>query len=147
MVLLLRNCLLLGNCPYSTVFLQIKIGVVKLRDSGSMGSSKCFMYDNGKSTHGIKCKNHAFKGFAVQKRIPYVFWQLVKWQTNEIVGHYCHLIFIGKQYSSSQMKNNPESGEFCCLHICLFNNGKAIHFRTTLTPLRLLFLSFQFGPV
>ena len=26
------------------------------------------------------------------------------------------------------MKNNPESGEFCCLHICLFNNGKAIHF-------------------
>ena len=38
------------------------------------------------------------------------------------------------------MKNNPESGEFCCLHICLFNNGKAIHFRTTLTPLRLLFL-------
>ena len=38
------------------------------------------------------------------------------------------------------MKNNPESGEFCFLHICLFNNGKAIHFRTTLTPLRLLFL-------
>ena len=38
------------------------------------------------------------------------------------------------------MKNNPESGEFCCLHICLFNNGKAIHFRTTLTPLRLLSL-------
>ena len=38
------------------------------------------------------------------------------------------------------MKNNPESGECCCLHICLFNNGKAIHFRTTLTPLRLLFL-------
>ena len=32
------------------------------------------------------------------------------------------------------MKNNPESGEFCCLHICLFNNGKSIHFRTTLTP-------------
>ena len=22
------------------------------------------------------------------------------------------------------MKNNPESGEFCCLHICLFYNGK-----------------------
>ena len=40
------------------------------------------------------------------------------------------------------MKNNPESGEFCCLHICLFNNGKAINFRTTLTPLRLLFLLF-----
>ena len=40
------------------------------------------------------------------------------------------------------MKNNPESGEFCCLHICLFNNGKAIHFRTTLTPMRLLFLLF-----
>ena len=20
------------------------------------------------------------------------------------------------------MKNNPESGEFCCLHICLFNH-------------------------
>ena len=38
------------------------------------------------------------------------------------------------------MKNNAESDEFCCLHICLFNNGKAIHFRTTLTPLRLLFL-------
>ena len=38
------------------------------------------------------------------------------------------------------MKNNSESGEFCCLHICLFNTGKAIHFRTTLTPLRLLFL-------
>ena len=38
------------------------------------------------------------------------------------------------------MKNNPESAEFYCLHICLFNNGKAIHFRTTLTPLRLLFL-------
>ena len=43
-------------------------------------------------------------------------------------------------YSSSQVKNNHESGDFCCLHICLFNNGKAIHFRTTLTPLRLLFL-------
>ena len=27
------------------------------------------------------------------------------------------------------MTNNPESGEFSCLHICLFNNGKAIHFR------------------
>ena len=26
------------------------------------------------------------------------------------------------------MKNNPESGEFCCLHICLFNNGKAYSF-------------------
>ena len=39
------------------------------------------------------------------------------------------------------MKNNPESGEFCCLHICLFN-GNAIHFRTTLTPLRLLFLLY-----
>ena len=38
------------------------------------------------------------------------------------------------------MKNNPESGEFCCIHICLFNNGKAIHFWTNLTPLRLLFL-------
>ena len=40
-----------------------------------------------------------------------------------------------------QMKNNPESGEFCFvfLHICLFNNGKAIHLRTTLRPLRLLF--------
>ena len=37
------------------------------------------------------------------------------------------------------MKNNPESDEFCCLQICLFNNGKAIHFRTTLRPLRLLF--------
>ena len=40
------------------------------------------------------------------------------------------------------MKNSPESGEFCCLHICLFKNGKAIHFRTTLTPLRLLFLLY-----
>ena len=38
------------------------------------------------------------------------------------------------------MKNNPESGEFCCQHIILFNNGKAIHFRMTLTPLHLLFL-------
>ena len=27
-------------------FLQINIGVVKLRDSGSMGSSKCVVYDN-----------------------------------------------------------------------------------------------------
>ena len=26
------------------------------------------------------------------------------------------------------MKNNPESGEFCCLHICLFNNGKSNSF-------------------
>ena len=42
------------------------------------------------------------------------------------------------------MKNNPESGEFCCLHICLFDNGKAIHFWTTLTPLRLLFLLSSF---
>ena len=41
------------------------------------------------------------------------------------------------------MKNSPESGEFCCLHIYLFNNGKAIHFRTTLTPLRLLFLLYD----
>ena len=56
-------------------------------------------------------------------------WQLVKWQTHEIVGHYCRFIFIGKQSSSLQMKNNPESDEFCCLHICLFNNnGKAIQF-------------------
>ena len=44
------------------------------------------------------------------------------------------------------MKNNPESGEFCCLHNCLFNNGKSIHFRTTLTPLRLLFLLWIFVP-
>ena len=40
------------------------------------------------------------------------------------------------------MKNNPESDEFCYLHICLFNSGKAIHFRTTLTPLCLLFLLY-----
>ena len=33
---------------------------------------------------------------------------------------------LEKQYSSSQIKKNPESGEFCCLHICLFSNGKAI---------------------
>ena len=32
------------------LFLQINIGVVKLRDSGSVGSSKCVVYDNGKST-------------------------------------------------------------------------------------------------
>ena len=32
------------------LFLQINIGVVKLRDSGSMESSKCVVYDNGKST-------------------------------------------------------------------------------------------------
>ena len=41
------------------------------------------------------------------------------------------------------MKNNPEPGEFCCLHICLFNNEKAI-LRTTLTPLRLLFLLYTY---
>ena len=32
------------------LFLQINIGVVKLRDSGSMGSSKCVVNGNGKST-------------------------------------------------------------------------------------------------
>ena len=53
---------------------------------------------------------------------------MVKWQTHEIVGYYCDFIFFGKQYCSSQMKNNPESGEFCCLHICLLNDGKSISF-------------------
>ena len=35
-----------------------------------------------------------------------------------------------------------KSDEFCCLdlRICLLNNAEAIHFRATLTPLRLLFL-------
>ena len=33
------------------------------------------------------------------------------------------------------MKNNPELSEFCCLHICLFNNGKANSFSDDLdTP-------------
>ena len=91
------------------MFLQINIGVAKLKDSGSVGSSKCVVYDNV-----IKCK------LCIRKPICYVFRQLVKWQAHEIVGHYCHFIFFGKQYSYSQMKNNPESGEFCCLHICLF---------------------------
>ena len=96
---------------------------MKFRDSGSIGSSKCVVYDNGKSTCSIKCKSCILKG-------------------KHIVGHYCHFIFIGKQYSSSQIKDNPESAEFCCLHICLFNNEKAIHFRTTLTPLFLFFRLF-----
>ena len=42
--------LLLIVCLYSIVFLQINIGVVKLRDSGSMGSRTCVVYDNLKST-------------------------------------------------------------------------------------------------
>ena len=68
LLLFLRNCLLV--CSYSTVFLQINIGVVTLRDSGSMGSSKCVVYDNGKSsTCSIKCKSC----IAVRKAIPYIF--------------------------------------------------------------------------
>ena len=37
-------------------------------------------------------------------------------------------------YSFSQMKNILESDEFCCQHLCLFKNGKAVQFWATLTP-------------
>ena len=52
--------------------MQINIGVAKLKDSGSMGSSKCLVCDNGKSTCRLNV-NGAFKHFAVRKPIPYVF--------------------------------------------------------------------------
>ena len=45
---------------------------MKLRDSCSMESSKCVVYDNGKSTCRLNV-NCAFKRFAVRKPIPYVF--------------------------------------------------------------------------
>ena len=49
------------------------------------------------------------KSLSLFTRIPFTFsvvhhyFDTVKWKTYEIEGCYCRVIFIGKQYSSSQM--------------------------------------------